>query len=264
MGKFTAIPKDTFDGLQMDAGVVLRKFDPANPSKTTVDDIITATTGGVNAVCQPTYSDLGEDVDNCPVNMMELKHLDSWACTLGFTALGTSAESIRMELGAADIDAESGKITPRRDLKQTDFTDEIWWVGDKANGGFVAVCLKHALSTDGFSLQTTKSGKGQISTTLTGHVSLSAQDEVPMTFYSIDVDSSSTETTKYTVTFYDPTGATVLGTEEVTSGSDATASAISSSGNTITGWATTASGAADENALKNVTANRSVYAVYGA
>lgn len=185
MGKFTKIPKDTFDALQMDAGVVLKKFDPAKPDKTTEDDIITATTGGINAVCQPTYSDLGEDVDNCPANLKELKHLDSWTCTLGFTALGTSTESIRLELGAADTNAENGKITPRRDLVQTDFSD-VWWVGDKANGGFVAVRLINALSTDGFSLQTTKSGKGQISTTLTGHVSIEAQDVVPMEFYSID------------------------------------------------------------------------------
>lgn len=196
MGRFTKIPKDTFDSMQMDAGVLLRTFDPANPDKTTVDDIITATTGGINAVAQPTYSDLGEDVDNCPVNMMELKHLDSWACTLAGTALGTSPEAIRLALGAADVDAETGKITPRRDLKQSDFTDSIWWVGDKANGGFVAVELKHALSTDGFSLQTTKSGKGQTAFTLTGHVSIEKQDEVPMEFYSIDPktgsDSSST------------------------------------------------------------------------
>lgn len=207
MNGFTKIPKDTFDALQMDAGVILKKFDPANPDKTTEDDIITATTGGINAVCQPTYSDLGEDVDNCPANLAELKHLDSWVCTLGFTALGTSAESIRLELGAADITAESGKITPRRDLKQTDFND-VWWVGDKANGGFVAVRLINALSTDGFSLQTTKSGKGQISTTLTGHVSIKAQDVVPMEFYSIDPKTSTTENTN-------PSGAT---TNTVTTG----------------------------------------------
>lgn len=199
MGKFTKIPKDTFDALQMDAGIIVNKFDPANPDKTTEDDIITATTGGVNAVCQPTYSDLGEDVDNCPVNMKELKHLDSWACTLGFTALGTSKEQIRLALGAADINVDEGKITPRRDLKQSDFSDEIWWVGDKANGGFVAVRLRYALSTDGLSLQTTKSGKGQTSCTLTGHVSINKQDVVPMEFYSVDPEENdSTDTTKNT------------------------------------------------------------------
>lgn len=195
MGRFTKIPKDTFDGLQMDAGVLLRKFDPANPDKTTEDDIITATTGGINAVAQPSYSDLGEDVDNCPVNLAELKHLDSWACTLAGTALGTTPEAIRLALGAADVDADNGKITPRRDLKQSDFADEIWWVGDKANGGYVAVCLKHALSTDGFSLQTTKSGKGQTAFTLTGHVTLEKQDEVPMEFYSVDPKTTDTKDT---------------------------------------------------------------------
>lgn len=186
MGQFTTIPEDTFQAMQLDAGIILTKFDPANPSKVDRADILTATSGGVQATCQPTYSDLGEDVDNCPVNLKELKHLDSWACTLGFTALGTSAEGIRMALGAADINASSGAIIPRADLKQSDFSDSIWWVGDKANGGFVAVELKNALSTDGFSLQTTKSGKGQTSVTLTGHVSSANPKEVPMVFYSID------------------------------------------------------------------------------
>ena len=190
MGAYTVIPEDTFDGLQMDAGVLLRKFDPASPNVKD-EDIITATTGGIKAECKPTYSDLGEDVDNCPNNMKELKHLDSWGCTLGFTALGTSKESIRLELGAADINADTGAITPRRVLKQTDFAD-VWWVGDKANGGFVACQLKNALSTDGFSLQTTKSGKGQISCNLTGHVSIKAQDEIPMVFYSIDPKKTDT------------------------------------------------------------------------
>lgn len=193
MGKYTTIPVDTFEGLQMDAGILLKKFDPAKPSDVDEADIITATTGGINVVCQPSFTDFGEDVDNCPNNMMELKHLDSWTCTFGFTALGTDKESIRMELGCADIDANSGAIKPRAELKQTDFAD-VWWVGDRADGGCVAVQLKNALSTEGFSLQTTKNGKGQISCTLTGHVSIKAQKEMPMVIYSIDpvADSSST------------------------------------------------------------------------
>ena len=186
MGKFTVIPQATFDELQLDAGVLLKKFDPSNPVAPADEDIITATTGGINASCVPTFSDLGEDVDNCPGNMKELKHLDSWACTMSFTALGTSPESIKLALGCADIDGtNTSKITPRRDLEQTDFSD-IWWVGDKANGGLVAVQLKNALSTGGFVLQTTKNGKGQVSVELTGHVSIDAQNTMPMVFYSMD------------------------------------------------------------------------------
>ena len=188
MGKFTVIPQDTFSGLQLDAGVLLKKFTPATPAAPADEDIICATTGGINATCVPTYSDLGEDVDNCPDNMKELKHLDSWECKLTFTSLGMSANAIKLALGAADIgDTSASKkdtITPRRDLKQTDFTD-LWWVGDRADGGCVAIQIKNALSTGGFSLQTTKNGKGQLSVELTGHVSVSDQNTMPMVFYSL-------------------------------------------------------------------------------
>lgn len=183
MGKFTAIPQDTFQGMQMDAGVLLKNFNPETGEFDKTKDIICATTGGINATCQPEYSDLGEDVDNCPNNMKELKHLVSWTCTLGFTSLGTSPASIALSLGAADVDETSGKITPRRDVALTDFKD-VWWVGDRADGGMVAVHLLNALSTGGFSLQTTKGGKGQNTMELTGHVSIDAQDVVPMEFYS--------------------------------------------------------------------------------
>ena len=192
MGKFSKIPKSTFDELQVDAGVLLKTFDPKNPEL--VDsDIICATTGGINPTCVPTYSDWGEDVDNCPNGMKELKHLDGWETSLGFTALNTTPEVIRLSLGAADITTESGKITPRADLKDTDFSD-VWWVGDRSDGGLVAIRLINALSSAGFSLQTTKNGKGQIAVTLAGHVSIEAQDVVPMEFYvSSNGQSAATE-----------------------------------------------------------------------
>lgn len=193
MGKrYTVIPKNTFDTLQFDAGVLLKNFDieaasaaTSNPGFTDAD-LICATSGGINASCVPTYSDFGADVDNVPVNMMEFKHLDSWECKLSTTGLGTSPELIRMALGAADIDiANASKIDPRSALKLTDFTD-CWWVGDKANGGFVAIHLTNGLATSGFSLQTTKNGKGTVGLEITGHVSIEDQEKVPMTFYSID------------------------------------------------------------------------------
>jgi hypothetical protein len=191
MGRFTVIPQDTFQALQLDAGVLLRNFDPDEPAVADAD-IICATTGGINAVCQPTFSDLGEDVDNCPNGMKELMNLDTWACSLGFTALNMSPEGIKLALGVADI--VNQEITPRMSLQQTDFTDAIWWVGDKANGGFVAVKLLNALSTGGLSIQTTKRGKGQTAVTLSGHFSINAQDVVPMKFYSYDGEESGGET----------------------------------------------------------------------
>ena len=107
---------------------------------------------------------------------------------MGFTSLGMSPKAIRLALGAADIDGnDTTKIIPRRALSQGDFTD-VWWVGDKADGGMVAIQMINALSSDGFSLQTTKNGKGQLDVTLMGHVSIDAQDTMPMVFYSMTKD----------------------------------------------------------------------------
>ena len=189
MGKFTRIPADTFEQIQTDAGILLYNFDPAAPDTVADKDIICPTTGGITAACVPSYSDMGEDVDNCPANLLDLKHLDSWDCSLQFNSLGTSPKSIRLALGAADIDGnDPTHIVPRKSLKTTDAQD-VWWVGDRADGGMVAVCLKKALSTSGFSLKTTKSGKGNTSVTLTGHVTVDTQDEVPMEFWSAAPDS---------------------------------------------------------------------------
>lgn len=192
MGKFTRIAEDAFDQLQTDAGVILVDFDPANPVEPQSEDIIATTTGGINVVCQPSFSDFGEDVDNVPLNMMEFKHLDSWDCHMSFTSLKFNAANTKLALGAADQTTATGyrKIAPRRDLKLTDFTDALWWVGDKANGGAYAVCLKNALSTGGLSIQTGKNAKGTSPMEIYGHVSASAQDEMPMEFYEIDPSES--------------------------------------------------------------------------
>lgn len=178
---FTRVSTTAFDELQVDAGIVLKNFDPTNPVEPADEDIICATTGGINPTCVPTYSDWGEDVDNVPNGMLELNHLDGWDCGMGFTAIGSSEELIRLTLGAADV-GENGQIVPRRNVKVEDYND-LWWVGDRSDGGFVAICLKNALSTGGFSLQTTKNGKGQIAVDLKGFVSVKTQDEMPMEIY---------------------------------------------------------------------------------
>lgn len=181
----TRIPENTFQGLQLNAGMLVKKFDIKNPTEIKEDDLVSATTGGINIVCKPTYSDLGEDVDNCPKNMKELKNLESWEVTVGTTCLNASAANIRMALGAADIDPDTGAIVPRASLSQDDF-DDLWWIGDRADYGLVAAHIFNALSTEGFSYQSTDKGKGQLSLTMTGHVSIQAQDVVPIEFYSLD------------------------------------------------------------------------------
>ena len=186
--KYTKIPENTFQNIQLNAGVLLSSF---TPSSATVSEeaIIGATTGGINFTATPTYIDFGDDIDNCPKNMKELKKLDSWEvkCSGTFVTIDTTvAKSL---IGAADIgQSDTTKVTPRNDLAQADFSD-IWIVGDYSdkngdtNGGFIAIHMMNALSTGGFQIQTADKEKGQFAFEYTAHYSMSAQGTVPFEVY---------------------------------------------------------------------------------
>ncbi len=193
MGDYTKIPQSTFQELQVDAGILLSSFNPASPSVSDAN-IITATTGGITVTCEPTISDWGADVDNVPDRMKEFSHVDGWNCALGFTAINITEDTLKLAIGACA--KSSGAIKPDAPgmVDSTRFRDEIWWVGDLSDGGFAAVKVKNALSTGGLSLKTTKNGKGQLSCTLTGHVSISSQTDMPMEFYVIGGDGQATVT----------------------------------------------------------------------
>lgn len=181
MAKFSKIAADAFESIQRGAGMILSTFDPSKPAAPADSAIICATTGGIQASCVATYTDDGDDIDNVPNNMKELKQLEGWECKMSFTAVTMTVEALKLALGAATT--SGNKITPKASLDADDFTDSIWWVGDLGNSGLAAICLKNVLSSGGFSLQTTKNGKGQLTVELQGHVSINAQDDVPMEFY---------------------------------------------------------------------------------
>ena len=186
--KFRKIPEDTFKNIVLNAGVLLSSFTPATP---TVDDanILGATTGGINFTATPSFTDFGEDIDNCPKNMKELKKLDSWEVKLTGTFITSNTSLIALLMGAGDVGvSDTTKITPRVDVASADFKD-LWFVCDYSdkngenNGGFCAIKIINALSTGGFSMQSADKGKAQFSFEFTGHVSMSAQTVVPFEVY---------------------------------------------------------------------------------
>lgn len=186
--RFTKIPETTFSEIQLNAGVLLADFTPADGSFE-LTDIIGATTGGVSFADAMTFTDFGEDIDNCPANMKELKQLDTHEVTMSGTFVTVTAETVKTLIGVADIaSGDTTKVVPRNDLLDTDFTD-IWWVGDysdkngETKGGYVAIHLLNALNTGGFQIQSTDSGKGQFAFSFMGHYSMAAQDTVPYEVY---------------------------------------------------------------------------------
>lgn len=186
--KYTRIPETAFQKLQLNAGILLKTFNP-DTGAITEADIMGATSGGVNFKATPSFSDFGEDVDNCPANMKEFKRLDTWEVAMSGTFVTVDAGLAKVLIGAADIDTGAAeKVVPRNDIVDADYAD-IWWVGDysdennNTNGGFCAIHMLNSLSTGGFQLQSGNKEKGQFAFEFTGHYSIDAQDTVPFEVY---------------------------------------------------------------------------------
>jgi len=194
--KFTQIAETAFQEVQLNAGVLLSSFDPQTATLTN-SAILGATSGGVSFTATPTYSDYGEDIDNCPKNTLELKKLDSWEAKMSGSFVTVSADLAKILVGAATKDTANNAIKPRNDILESDFTD-IWWVGDYSdkngsmNGGFCAIHLLNGLSTGGFQIQSGDKSKGTFSFEFTGHYSMSAQDTPPFEIY---IKAGTAETT---------------------------------------------------------------------
>lgn len=186
--KYTKIPSDAFQKLQINAGILTTDFTPSTGEIGAAGQI-GATTGGVNFTATPTFTDFGEDIDNCPKNMKEFKRQDMVEAKMSGTFINADTKTAKLLCGAADIDAsDTTKVVPRADLKDSDFTD-IWLVGDYSdkngakNGGFIAIHMLNALSTGGFQLKTADKAKGQFAFEFTAHYSLVEQDKVPYEIY---------------------------------------------------------------------------------
>lgn len=192
MAKFTQIPTDTFKKLQLGAGILATDFDPAT-GKLATPDIIGATSGGVSFEATPSFSDFGEDIDNCPKNTKELKKLDGWEAKMSGSFVTMDTATAKSVIGTAAVASDNGnKVVPRNSVDAKDFKN-IWWVGDYSDvnddgastvkAGFIAIKLINALSTGGFKIQSGDKAKGAFEFEYTGHYSITDINIVPFELY---------------------------------------------------------------------------------
>lgn len=188
INEWNMITLDDFNAMQFDSGFIVKDFDPDNFTAPTHEDLVDVTSGDISFTLTPTIVDLGSDVNNLHGVYKELQYLSGWsAAQLTYTSLKFDADTFRQNIGAADI--SGNKISPRMYLKAEDFQN-ITWIGKMIGGGFVAVVLKSALSTNGLSISASKDGKGTSSVTLTGYMSIEDTDAVPAEFYIMNSDVS--------------------------------------------------------------------------
>ena len=188
--KYSKIPVNTFKTLTVNAGMLMKAFDP---STGTVADanILGPTSGGSNFTATPTFTDWGEDIDNCPKNTKELKRLENWEVKVSGAFVALSADLAEALAALADKSTASGvsKITPRDTVNLAKDFRDLWLVGDYSDvntgsdAGFIAIHMMNALSTGGFQFQTTDKNKGKFSFEFTCHYSIDAQETVPFEIY---------------------------------------------------------------------------------
>lgn len=106
--KYTQIPVTTFKELVLNAGILVDSFTTGTGA---IGNIIGATKGGINFKDTPTFKDFGEDIDNCPKNMLELKHIESREVVLSGTFLTVNATNAKRLVGSATVTAGARTYT---------------------------------------------------------------------------------------------------------------------------------------------------------
>lgn len=184
--KYTQVRADTFQTLQMNAGILVDSFNPATGE---IGNILGATTGGFQFASNPTYVDFGEDVDNVPPNTKQLKQIQYFDPTVSGTFLTVTAARAKNLIGPADVDADDAThVVPRNQLNNSDFSD-VWVIGDYSDkntgdsAGFLALHLKNVLNNAGIQWQSTKSEKGQFAFEYHAHYDLTDIDTVPFEIF---------------------------------------------------------------------------------
>jgi hypothetical protein len=178
----TALSADTFNGLQFDAGILLRNF--AYVSATDAGDLATlvaaakaarttmlgATKGGIVINDAPTY--FNPDVDGMRGPIKNTRFITSRTIKITGTLVEILGAALKDLIAAADVSTSGDitTITPRADLEDADYIDNLVWIGDMpGDGGLILVEIDNALNTNGLTLTAPKNDNGTMPFEFTAH-----------------------------------------------------------------------------------------------
>lgn len=188
MARYTKMNPTDFKRMTWDAGIVLDEFNPEDGSFK-LSDIRWATTGENSFAANHDLIDSGADINNCPDGTAQLQRAKPWVAQIAGTAVTVDAAQIIDFLGNADIDINDvTHIVPREDLSMEDFKDK-WLVvnysnlNGEENGGWLAIHIMNALSTDGFSGSFGKDGNGTFPYTLKAFYDMDDMSQIPFEIY---------------------------------------------------------------------------------
>lgn len=182
MGKknYSGFTSKTTEHLLLDAGAFFKNYNykPNGTDNDTFDTavaagkLIGATQGGGEFSAVAAIRQI--EVDGVKGRAKGLETIDSWDVYLKATILETSSETIKLALGAAEVDTASDTeydiISGKADISSEDYVENITWVG-KLSGSEKPVIIQvyNALNTDGLKVTVKDKGEATIPMTFYGH-----------------------------------------------------------------------------------------------
>ena len=187
----TGLTPASFNKLVLNAGVMLKNFDYseyttaaalADAIKAAIngDSWIGATRGGCSFSATPSIRDI--TADGMRSAFVGSTFNDGWDVSMSATLIEMTSDSLKMALGSVDS-TKSGDVTTitlRTAYKDSDYIENIVWIGDMADGGFVLIEIENALAVSGLSMSFSDKGEGEIPIKLKAHqASVEDQDTAP-------------------------------------------------------------------------------------
>lgn len=195
----TSLRPETFDNLQLNAGVFLVNFDASTFTDAATleegilaaleqgDNILGATIGGGTFNATPSIRTIEADGMRYPVIGSTVN--DMWTVKLNTTLKEVTPANFQRALISCDMDTSKANVTVltvRTDIEEKDYIPKLCWVGDTSKG-FVMIELDNALNLAGASFTFTDKGEGTIPVEFQAHVSeLDQMDKAPFRVYFFD------------------------------------------------------------------------------
>lgn len=187
----TGLRPETFNNLQLNAGVFLLNFDHSSITNAAaletavlaaLEDgtgVLGATIGGGSFECTPTVRQIEADGMRYPFVGSTVN--DMWTVKLSTTLKEITPENFALAFASADVTTSGSKkiVTVRTEIKSSDYKQRLCWIGDTSKG-FVLIELTNALNTAGANFAFSDKSEGTIPVTFEGHVSdLASQGNAP-------------------------------------------------------------------------------------
>lgn len=170
----TGLRPETFQNLQLNAGVFLKNFNYADIAdadaletailqalETGGENILGATIGGGSFQMTPSIRNIEADGMRYPIKGSTVN--DMWTVKLTGTMKECRPQNFKDALICADMTEDGAKTTirVRTDIEMTDYIPSLCWVGDTSRG-FVMIDLLNALNLTGANFTFTDKGEGTL------------------------------------------------------------------------------------------------------